>query len=77
MLLSYINRVPTFWNIRECQGKSGNFVLAGMSGNFDICQGIFSIILLYQYYSNMLRSSSLWLSNWLYSAELTVLVVFR
>jgi len=25
----------------------------------------------------MLRSSSLWLSNWLYTAELPVLVVFR
>ena len=34
-------RVPTFWNVREFQGMSGNFVLTGMSGNFDICQGIF------------------------------------
>ena len=26
----------------ENQGMSGNFVLAGMSGNFDICQRIFT-----------------------------------
>ena len=37
----YLSFFPTFWNVRECHGMSGNFVLTGMSGN---CQGILTYV---------------------------------